>query len=57
MESSPVRNAAGHVAEMNKVKLIIREGPVLVDVVNLEFAVGRYEGWLDGRNINPDDLG
>lgn len=53
---SPVGNTAYHRAGVNEVEGVIRISPFVCDIVNLESAVGGYEVWLDGREIDAENV-
>lgn len=46
---NPVRDTADHGSDMDKVKVVLAECPVVVGVVDLETAVGWDEIWLNRR--------
>lgn len=56
MQLYPVWDAASHGPDVNKVKGVVWKCPFLVDIVNLEFAVGRDKAGLDGREIHTEDV-
>lgn len=53
----PVGNAAEHLTDMDKVKLIGSVGPGQGHIINLEDAIRRDEGGLDGREVNSGYFG
>jgi hypothetical protein len=56
MELYPVGNCAEHVSYVDEIKMVLRIGPGLVDVVDLETTIGWDEAGLDGRKINSNDF-
>lgn len=48
VQFNPVGNTASHGPNVNIVKTVVGECPLLVDIVDLEFAVGRNKAGLDG---------
>ena len=56
IELRPVPHRTEHATHMDEVKAVRGEGPVLVDVVDLELAIWRHPCRLGGREIGPDDL-
>ena len=48
MQFDPVWDASSHCPNVNIVKAIVGECPFLVDIVDLEFAIGRNKAGLDG---------
>lgn len=56
MKLDPVGDATRHGADVHQVKVVLRVGPILVDVVYLELAVGRDKAGLDRGEIHADDI-
>lgn len=53
----PVGEAAQHEAEVNQISAGGRESPLPARVVDLELAVWRDEGRLDGGEVGANNLG
>lgn len=54
---SPVRNCARHIANVYKIELVLREGPLLVDIVNFEPAIQGHKVRLNRREIDTNNFG
>lgn len=58
VETVPVADPAGHAAAVDEVKFLVwGPRPVALDVIDVELAVGRNPGWLDGAEVGADDFG
>lgn len=53
-EAVPVADGAEELAHVDEVEMVVGEGPHHVDVFDLEVAVGRDEGRLDGGEVCAD---
>lgn len=36
---------------------LLAKSPLVLGIIDLESAVWRHEGWLDGREVCPEDVG
>lgn len=57
VETRPVVDAAVQEAGMDEIKVVFFKRPRLLSVVDLEDAVGRNPGRLDGRDVGSDYFG
>lgn len=55
-EGGPVAHGAVEDARVHVVEVVVREGPRLLDVIDLVFDVGGGEARLDGREVDAVDL-
>jgi len=57
VELLPVEYVSSQGTRVDEVEALICQRPVLVGVINLEFDVWRYPGWLNRNDIAADYLG
>lgn len=57
MQLDPIRDTSCHAADVNKVKVVSRVSPFLVDIIDLKFAVGWNKAGLNRRQIHANDFG